>query len=161
MVPLDLCRVRRLATVVVTTLCAYAALGMVLYMMTLFFQDVRGYSPFKAGLSVVPISLSFGLLAPFAGRAGKRFGTARVIAAGCVAAAVSIAAVALTDRTPYAVFLGPYLLLGAGFAAITPSVATLAMGAVEAGRSGSPPASSMRHVSSARCSASRPSDPSP
>ena len=137
MVPLDLFRDRRLATVVVTTLCAYAALGMVLYMMTLFFQDVRGYSPFKAGLSVVPISLSFGLLAPFAGRAGKRFGTARVIAAGCVAAAVSIAAVALTDQnTPYAMFLGPYLLLGAGFAAITPSVATLAMGAVEAGRSG-------------------------
>ena len=54
-----------------------------------------------------------------------------------MAAAVSIAAVALTDQnTPYAVFLGPYLLLGAGFAAITPSVATLAMGAVEAGRSG-------------------------
>jgi MFS family permease len=105
--------------------------------MTLFFQDVRGYSPFEAGLTVVPISLSFGVLAPFAGRAGKRFGTPRVIAAGCVAAAASIGAVALTDpHTPYAVFLVPYLLLGAAFAAITPSVATVAMSAVEAAHSG-------------------------
>ncbi len=137
MVPLGLFRDRRLVSVVVTTICAYAALGIVLYMMTLFFQDVRGYSPFDAGLTVVPISISFGVLAPFAGRAGKRFGTPRVIAAGCVAAAVSIGAIALTDPgTPYAAFLGPYLLLGAGFAAITPSVATVAMSAVEAAHSG-------------------------
>jgi DHA2 family methylenomycin A resistance protein-like MFS transporter len=137
MLPLELFRDRRLAAVLVTTICAYAALGIVLYMMTLFFQDVRGYSPFDAGLTVVPISLSFGVLAPFAGRAGRRFGTPRVIAAGCVAAAASIGAIALTDpNTPYAVFLGPYLLLGAGFAAITPSVATVAMSAVEAAHSG-------------------------
>jgi DHA2 family methylenomycin A resistance protein-like MFS transporter len=137
MVPLDLFHDRRLVTVVVTTICAYAALGIVLYMMTLFFQDVRGYSPFDAGLTVVPISISFGVLAPFAGRAGRRFGTPRVIAAGCVVAAASIGAIALTDPdTPYAVFLGPYLLLGAGFAAITPSVATVAMSAVEAAHSG-------------------------
>ena len=137
MVPLDLLRDRRLMSVVVTTICAYAALGMVLYMLTLFFQGVRAYSPFDAGLSVVPISLAFGVLAPFSGRAAKRFGTARVIAAGCLAAAAAIAAVALTDQhTPYAVYVAPYLLLGAGFAAITPSVATLAMGAVEAERSG-------------------------
>jgi EmrB/QacA subfamily drug resistance transporter len=137
MMPLSLFHNRRLAAVLVTTMCAYAALGIVLYMMTLFFQDVRGYSPFDAGLTVVPISLSFGVLAPFAGGAGRRFGTPRVIAAGCVAAAASIGAIALTDQnTPYAVFLGPYLLLGAGFAAITPSVATVAMGAVEAEHSG-------------------------
>jgi predicted MFS family arabinose efflux permease len=137
MVPLDLLRDRRLMSVIVTTICAYAALGMVLYMLTLFFQDVRGYSPFDAGLSIVPISVSFGVLAPFAPRAGRRFGINRVVAAGCLAAATAIAAMALTDQdTPYAVFLAPYLLFGAGFAAITPSVATLAMGAVEAGRSG-------------------------
>ena len=137
MVPLGLFRDRRLVAVVVTTICAYAALGIVLYMMTLFFQDVRGYSPFGAGLTVVPISLSFGVLAPFAGRAGARFGTPRVIAAGCVAAAASIGAIALTDpNTPYAAFLAPYLLLGAAFAAITPSVATVAMSAVEAAHSG-------------------------
>ncbi|HKV67474.1 MAG TPA: MFS transporter [Gaiellales bacterium] len=137
MVPLHLFHDRRLVAVVVTTICAYAALGIVLYMMTLFFQDVRGYSPFDAGLTVVPISLSFGVLAPFAGRAGKRFGTAPVIAAGCVAAAAAIGAIALTDQhTPYAAFLGPYLLLGAAFAAITPSVATVAMTAVAAAHSG-------------------------
>src|SRR6478736_5509508 len=137
MVPLDLLRDRGLMSVVVTTICAYAALGMVLYMLTLFFQDVRGYSPFDAGLSVVPISISFGVMAPFAPRAGRRFGISRVVAAGCVAAAVAIAAIALTNRdTPYLAFLLPYLLLGAGFAAITPSVATLAMSAVEPGRSG-------------------------
>src|SRR5947208_1436242 len=137
MVPLRLFHDRRLVAVVVTTICAYAALGIVLYMMTLFFQDVRGYSPFDAGLTVVPISLSFGVLAPFAGRAGARFGTSRVIAAGCVAAAASIGAIALTSQnTPYAVFLGPYLLLGVGFAAITPSVAAVAMSAVEAAHSG-------------------------
>src|SRR5690348_16669494 len=40
MVALGLFRDRRLVAVVVTTICAYAALGIVLYMMTLFFQDV-------------------------------------------------------------------------------------------------------------------------
>ena len=58
-------------------------------------------------------------------------------AAGCIAAAVSIAAIALTGPdTPYAAFVLPYLLFGAGFAAITPSLATMAMAAVESGRSG-------------------------
>ena len=75
MVPLDLFHDRRLVTVVVATVCAYASLGVVLYLLTLFFQNVRGYSPFDAGLSIVPISVSFGVLAPFAGRAGKRWGT--------------------------------------------------------------------------------------
>jgi MFS family permease len=137
MVPLDLFHDRRLVTVVVATVCAYASLGVVLYMLTLFFQNVRGYSPFNAGLSIVPISVSFGVLAPFAGRAGKRWGAARVTAAGCIAAAVSIAAIALTGPdTPYAAFVLPYLLFGAGFAGITPSLATMAMAAVESGRSG-------------------------
>ena len=63
MVPLDLFHDRRLVTVVVATVCAYASLGVVLYMLTLFFQNVRGYSPFNAGLSIVPISVSFGVLA--------------------------------------------------------------------------------------------------
>ena len=137
MVPLDLFHDRRLVTVVVATVCAYASLGVVLYLLTLFFQNVRGYSPFEAGLSIVPISVSFMVLAPFAGRAGKRWGAPRVTAAGCIAAAVSVAAIALTGPdTPYAVFVVPYLLFGAGFAAITPSLATMAMAAVEPGRSG-------------------------
>jgi MFS family permease len=137
MVPLDLFHDRRLVTVVVATVCAYASLGVVLYLLTLFFQNVRGYSPFEAGLSIIPISVSFMVLAPFAGRAGKRWGTPRVTAAGCIAAAVSVAAIALTGPdTPYAVFVVPYLLFGAGFAAITPSLATMAMAAVEPGRSG-------------------------
>ena len=115
MVPLDLFHDRRLVMVVVATVCAYASLGVVLYLLTLFFQNVRGYSPFEAGLSIIPISVSFMVLAPFAGRAGKRWGTPRVTAAGCIAAAVSVAAIALTGPdTPYAVFVVPYLLFGAG-----------------------------------------------
>jgi EmrB/QacA subfamily drug resistance transporter len=137
MVPLDLFHDRGLVTVVLATVCAYASLGVVLYLLTLFFQNVRGYSPFDAGLSIVPISVSFGVLAPFAGRAGKRFGTARVIAAGCGASAVAVGLIALTGPdTPYAAFVLPYLLFGAGFAGITPSLATMAMAAVDPGRSG-------------------------
>src|SRR6185503_7598831 len=69
-----------------------------------------------------------------AGRAGKRFGTARVIAAGCGASAVAVGLIALTGPdTPYAAFVLPYLLF---FAGITPSLATMAMAAVDPGRSG-------------------------
>jgi EmrB/QacA subfamily drug resistance transporter len=137
MVPLDLFHDRRLVAILLATICAYASLGVVLYLMTLFFQNVRGYSPFDAGLSILPISISFGALAPFAGRAAKKFGATHVTAAGCLTAAVAVVAIAFTGAdTPYAAFVVPYLLFGAGFAGITPSLAAMAMAAVDPSRSG-------------------------
>ena len=82
MVPLDLFRHGRLSGVVIATVCAYLALGGMLYLLPLLFQNVKGYEPFDAGLSLLPISAAFMITAPFSGRVVRRFGASDVIAAG-------------------------------------------------------------------------------
>ena len=137
MVPLDLFRHGRLSGVVIATVCAYLALGGMLYLLPLLFQNVKGYEPFDAGLSLLPISAAFMITAPFSGRVVRRFGASDVIAAGCGLSAVGVAGVALTGvGTAYIVFVPLYLLVGFGFGLIMPTVAVAAIAAVDRSRSG-------------------------
>ncbi len=137
MVPLDLFRHGRLSAVVIATVCAYVALGGLLYLLPLLFQNVKGYEPFDAGLSLLPISAAFMVTAPLSGRVVRRFGASDVIAAGCGLSAVAVAGVALTGvGTAYIVFVPLYILVGLGFGLIMPTVAVAAIAAVDRARSG-------------------------
>ena len=52
------------------------------FMVTQYFQFVRGYDTLSAGLHTVPFAVGAGVTAPFAARAALKYGTKRVVALG-------------------------------------------------------------------------------
>src|SRR5205085_12310761 len=55
------------------------------FFMSLYMQVIRGYSPFTAGLSFLPLTLMIVLWAPQAGRIAQKFGSRWPMAAGLFA----------------------------------------------------------------------------
>ena len=68
MMDLGLFRIRNFAIANLTTLSAYAGLIGGLFFVTLFLQQVAGYSPLEAGLATTPISVILFALSPRWGR---------------------------------------------------------------------------------------------
>ena len=70
MMPLSLFRIRNFAVGNLTTLSMYSGLGVATFFLVLFIQQVGGYSPLEAGMSLLPITIiafffsrRFGILA--------------------------------------------------------------------------------------------------
>jgi MFS transporter, DHA2 family, methylenomycin A resistance protein len=111
-------------------------LGM-LFVVTLFLQDVQGRAPLTAGLVLLPLFAPLGVLAPLAGRVVARVGPRSPMIAGLLLAAAGLALLALVSPETSAAELVPALLLwGAGLGVLTPAVVAAAMGAVSGDRAG-------------------------
>ncbi|MFI9723676.1 MFS transporter [Streptomyces sp. NPDC052396] len=79
-------------------------------------QDQLGWNSWQSALSVLPACVPLALSLPYAGRMVGRFGTARLITAGALAANAGCAYCLWHPRGPYAAAVLPGLLLvGAGF----------------------------------------------
>jgi MFS family permease len=66
MVPLSLFRDARFGTANAVYLLAYVALAGMFFFLTLYFQNVRGWSALKTGISWIPLNVPFLLITPFA-----------------------------------------------------------------------------------------------
>lgn len=90
--------------------------GGFLFLNTLYLQEGRDFSPFVAGLSVLPLALLTVVLAPVSGKMtgsrGPRLPT--VLATSFAAAAMALMAFTIGPTTPIALLLLGYLLLGCG-----------------------------------------------
>lgn len=72
MLSLALFRIRNFAVVNLATLCVYAGLIGATFFITIYLQQVAGYSPFEAGLATTPITiLMFFLSSRFGALAGR------------------------------------------------------------------------------------------
>jgi MFS transporter, DHA2 family, methylenomycin A resistance protein len=111
-------------------------LGM-LFVVTLFLQDVQGRGPLAAGLVLLPLFAPLVVLAPLAGRVIARTGPRWPIVAGLLVAAAGLALLAGASAGTSAAALLPALLLwGGGLGVLTPGVVSAAMSAVERERAG-------------------------
>jgi MFS transporter, DHA2 family, methylenomycin A resistance protein len=118
-------------------LIGYGAFSSVLYYVTLLYQDVNGWSALRTGLSWLFMNVPFLLMAQLTGRIDRRQPPSRVVAAGCVVAAIGIFALSrVSTTTPFVLTAVGYLVAGAGFGAIVPGVMHVAMRDVPAGVSG-------------------------
>ena len=62
----------------------------VFFLMPLYLQGVLGYSPGRAGLTMVPTALAFAVVGPISGRLSDRYGWQRFAVAGLAASLVSM-----------------------------------------------------------------------
>ncbi len=113
-----------------------ASLGL-LFVVTLYLQEVRHDRALTAGVLLLPLFVPLSALAPVGGRIVARAGTRRPMLGGLLIAAGGVALLTLSDATTSYLRLLPALLLwGVGLAFLTPAVVSAAVSAVPAGRAG-------------------------
>lgn len=90
--------------------------GGFLFLNTLYLQEGRGFSPFDAGLTVLPLALLTVVLAPVSGKMTGRHGPRApiMIANGFAFVAMALMAFIIGPSTPIWLLLAGYLLLGCG-----------------------------------------------
>lgn len=114
--------------------CVFASIGGFLFMNTLYLQDVRGLSPFHAGLYTLPMAGVMVVFAPISGRMIGRFGSRPSLVAGGIAvlgSALMLTRLAASTSTAYLVIA--YGIFGVGSGLVNPPITNTAI-------SGMPPA---------------------
>jgi len=129
LVPFRIFRLRTLTGANVVGLLLGASLFSMFFFISLYMQQVLGYSPIHAGLSYLPLAVTIIVAAGLGGQLVTRFGFKPILAAGMAFVAlglvwfsqVSVGGGFLTD------ILGPSLLaaIGLGFGFVTSTIAAV------------------------------------
>ncbi|MEE1782855.1 MFS transporter [Streptomyces sp. SP17BM10] len=118
--PLHLLRDRNRAGAFGLMLCLAAAMFSIFFFITLFVQEILGFSPLRAGFAFLPISVAIVAAAQFAARSQVRFGAKPFFVVGSllVLGGVFWASRISLDTTYASGILGPTLLFGLGMGSI-------------------------------------------
>jgi EmrB/QacA subfamily drug resistance transporter len=131
----------------VIAVLAFVVLGGFLFVITLYLQQVRGDSPLRAGLSLLPAMIVMAVAAPVSGQFSAHHGPrVPLVLSGVLVAAGMAMLLGLGPGTSYALIAGALAVIGAGLGLVNPPI-------TNAGVSGMPPAQA--GVASAVISASR------
>jgi len=137
MLPLSLFRNRMFALTSAIGLLVNVAFYGLIFVLSLYFQQVNGLSPLATGLAFLPM---MGAVLPvnlLAARATERFGAQAIIATGAIMAAVGCMALLGTDRgTSYWSMCVQLVAIGAGLGLLVPPLTSTLLGSVEKKRSG-------------------------
>jgi EmrB/QacA subfamily drug resistance transporter len=136
LIPLSLFRRRPFAVANGLLAVEYGITAGVLFFLTLFFQNVKGWSALETGVALIALNFPFLATALLAARLVAAIGARLVVAAGIVLGAIGTLALALVDSGSTAGALWPLPFIGLGFGLALPALSTRAMAAVEAARSG-------------------------
>jgi EmrB/QacA subfamily drug resistance transporter len=110
--------------------------AMFLYL-TLYLQDVLGYSPLQAGLRFLPTTLLSFAVAPVAGRLSVRVPVRLLLGSGLLLVGIGLLAMTTLDASSHWTVLIPaFVLAGAGVGLVNPPLASTAIGVVPHERSG-------------------------
>jgi EmrB/QacA subfamily drug resistance transporter len=138
LMPLSIFRVRGLAAADATQLIAFAGFLAMFFFLTLYMQNVLGYSPIQAGASYLPLTVGVGISAGISSQLLARTGTRLLSVAGALIAA---GGVYWLSRIPVHGSYLPDLLPGMmvmslGLGAVFVSVTTAANAGVPEDRAG-------------------------
>jgi len=110
--------------------------AMFLYL-TLYIQDVLGYSPVQAGLRFLPSTLLSFAVAPVAGRLSVRVPVRLLLGGGLVLVGAGLLAMTGLDAgSGWTVLIPGFILAGSGVGLLNPPLASTAIGVVPHERSG-------------------------
>ncbi|HEY1644666.1 MAG TPA: MFS transporter [Streptosporangiaceae bacterium] len=137
MVPPALLRTPGFSRACAVYLLAYFAFSGFIYYVTLFFQNIEGWSALRTGLSWLFFCVPYFFVAQLGKRIGRRLSAASAVGSGCLIAAAGMAGMSqLTTSIAFAWAAAWYILVGVGFALMVPAGSTAAMAQVPEGSSG-------------------------
>ena len=129
LVPLSLFRNRNFSLMNWTgTAMAFGMQG-IFIPVTIYTQSVLGMTPLQSGLTVAPMSLTAGIVAPFAGRLADRFGGKYLLMAGLAifGAGAGVVTLLATVSSTQSTFILPFVLTGFGLGLVFAPMTTVAM----------------------------------
>ena len=110
--------------------------SMFLYI-TLYIQDVLGYSPLEAGVRFLPITVLSFLVAPIAGKLSARIPVRVLLGVGLALVGGGLALMHGIDLgDDWTTLLAGFLLAGAGIGMVNPGIASTAIGVVSPAKAG-------------------------
>ena len=116
---------------------AFFALFGFIFMVTQYFQFVRGYDTLQAGLRTVPFALFTGVAAPLSAKLAARIGTKVVVAAGLASMAVGFAWTTQLDiDSSYWLIVGQMLFMGGGLGLVNAPATEAIMGSLPPEKAG-------------------------
>jgi EmrB/QacA subfamily drug resistance transporter len=116
---------------------AFFALFGFVFMVTQYFQFVRGYSTLSAGVHTVPFAVFTGITAPLSPMLVRRFGSNRVVGAGLAAMAAGFVVAGVTAATsPYLVIVIAMVGMGGGLGLVSAPATDSIMGTLPPERAG-------------------------
>ncbi len=107
---------------------AFAALA---FIMTLYFQLVRGYDPLSAGLALIPLDVTLILIGPISGSISDKYGARGLSTLGLVIASIGFFLLSGFDQsTSYYAIAASFCLVGIGIGMFRSPNASSVMGSV-------------------------------
>jgi EmrB/QacA subfamily drug resistance transporter len=122
------------------SIAAFALAGsmfaMFLYL-TLYIQDILGFSPLEAGLRFLPLTIASFVVAPISGRLLERVPVRGLLGGGLVLVGTGLALMGgLSADSKWTALLAGFVIAGAGIGLSNPALASTAIGVVPPARSG-------------------------
>jgi DHA2 family methylenomycin A resistance protein-like MFS transporter len=137
MLPLPLFKRRMFALTALVGLLANIAVYGLIFVFSLYFQQINGYSPVATGLAFVPMLAAVLPVNLIAARLTERFGAPAIIAVGASIAAAGCAGLLGIDRgTSYWAICAQFVAIGGGLGLLVPPMTSALLGSVEKARSG-------------------------
>jgi DHA2 family methylenomycin A resistance protein-like MFS transporter len=137
MLPLSLFRHRMFSLMSLVGLLVNIAFYGLIFVFSLYFQQINHWTPFATGLAFVPM---MGAVLPvnlLAARVAERIGAPITVAIGAlVAAAGCLALLDIGEGTSYWMFCVPLIAMGGGLGLLVPPMTATLLGSVEKSRSG-------------------------
>jgi predicted MFS family arabinose efflux permease len=132
MLPLEIFRSRNFAVGNLATFTIYGGLGVATFFVTIFLQQVAGWSAVEAGLSLMPVTVVMWLLSSRFGALADRIGPRLLMGLGPLVGGAGLIWLGRIGPDPSYVtdVLGPVLLFGVGLAATVAPLTNTVLGAV-------------------------------
>jgi EmrB/QacA subfamily drug resistance transporter len=138
LLPLSIFRIKGLAAADATQVIAWAGFFSMFFFVTLYMQNVLGFSPLQSGLSYLPVSVGIGVGSTVATKMFVRTGTRPIIASGALLAAAGILWLSRipVNGTYLANLVAPLVIMGLGLGLLYAGVQTAANAGVPEDQAG-------------------------
>ncbi len=125
------------ASATMIAVCAFAAWGAFLFMMSLYLQEERGFSAMHTGLIYLPVAVGALIFSPLSGRLVGRFGSRpSLLVAGTLITAATLMLTRLTATTPVWMLLVIFAVFGVGFSMVNAPITNAAVSGMPTDRAG-------------------------
>jgi MFS transporter, DHA2 family, methylenomycin A resistance protein len=137
MLPLVLFQQRMFSLASVVGLLVNVAFYGLIFVLSLYFQQINGLSALATGLAFLPMMAAVLVVNLLAARAAERFGALPMIAAGAlIAAAGCIVLLGVERGSGYRQICAQLVAMGAGLGLVVPPLTSTLLGSVDKARSG-------------------------